>query len=154
MDQLSQAQIAEYSEAFSMFDDEGEGVIRLDKMGEVLQSLGMAPFPTWLETMQHQKQEEAEETVDYLEFLSLMGTAKTLQQTAGSHAAARARELRRAFRAFDTNLDGRAPVADVRKTLLAQGMAAGDVDRMLAEADPGDTGHVRYAEFVDLIVQS
>lgn len=42
-DQLSEEQIAEFKEAFSLFDKDGDGTITTKELGTVMRSLGQNP---------------------------------------------------------------------------------------------------------------
>ena len=42
-DQLTEEQIAEFKEAFSLFDKDGDGVITTKELGTVMRSLGQNP---------------------------------------------------------------------------------------------------------------
>ena len=42
-DQLSEEQIAEFKEAFSLFDRDGDGTITTKELGTVMRSLGQNP---------------------------------------------------------------------------------------------------------------
>jgi len=152
MDTLSQQKITEYSEAFSMYDEEGEGQVKLDKMGPILQTLGLEPFPMWLQTLQRQRLDEGEDTVDYLEFLTLMATNQTSLQRVQVNETERIDALREAFAEFDVEYTGMINVENVRKTLLSVDMPEADVERLIALADPGSTGHIKYDEFAEQIV--
>lgn len=50
-DQLSQEQIAEYREAFQLFDKDGDGSISANELGVVLRSFGMNPSDAELQDM-------------------------------------------------------------------------------------------------------
>jgi|EP00670_Eutreptiella_braarudii_P005925 calmodulin len=152
MESLSQTEIKEYSEAFSMYDDEGDGVIGLDKMGPILKSLGLEPFPTWLETLQQQRRDEGEDTVTYVEFLSLMADNKTTAQKAAQNENKRVTAIVEAFASFDTNDTGLVKNDDVRSALLTLGMTDGEITKMITHMDPDGTGQIKYMEYAEHII--
>lgn len=43
MDTLSESQIAEFQEAFSLFDEDSDGLISPTQLGTVMRSLGQCP---------------------------------------------------------------------------------------------------------------
>ena len=50
-DQLSNEQIAEFKEAFSLFDKDGDGSITTKELGTVMRSLGQNPTEAELQDM-------------------------------------------------------------------------------------------------------
>ena len=50
-DQLTEEQIAEFKEAFSLFDKDGDGTITTKELGTVMRSLGQNPNETELQHM-------------------------------------------------------------------------------------------------------
>lgn len=50
-DQLSQEQVAEFKEAFSLFDKDGDGTITSKELGTVMRSLGQNPTEAELADM-------------------------------------------------------------------------------------------------------
>eukprot|EP00906_Rhabdomonas_costata_P024484 RCo035183 len=149
---LSQAQIKEYSEAFAMFDEEGEGRVSIERLGEVLRSIGLRPELPWLETLKLKKLEEGESTVDYLEFLTLTSTSTTMGHQEQQALHKRVKALRKAFRSFDSVQAQTAPAIEVRDVMLRTGMPEDQVDRLLAAADPQGTGVIQYKDFVESVV--
>uniref|UniRef100_A0A2K5HYF3 EF-hand domain-containing protein n=1 Tax=Colobus angolensis palliatus TaxID=336983 RepID=A0A2K5HYF3_COLAP len=78
--QLTEEQIAEFKEAFSLFDKDGDGTITTKKLGAVMTSLGQNPTEAELQDMIN---EEVDETireadtdgdgqVNYEEFVQMM----------------------------------------------------------------------------------
>uniref|UniRef100_A0A8C0I366 EF-hand domain-containing protein n=1 Tax=Balaenoptera musculus TaxID=9771 RepID=A0A8C0I366_BALMU len=50
-DQLTEEQIAEFKEAFSLFDKDGDGTITTKELGTVMRSLGQNPTEVELQDM-------------------------------------------------------------------------------------------------------
>lgn len=50
-DQLTEEQIAEFKEAFSLFDKDGDGTITTKELGTVMRSLGQNPTEAELQDM-------------------------------------------------------------------------------------------------------
>uniref|UniRef100_A0A2K6L532 EF-hand calcium-binding domain-containing protein 11 n=3 Tax=Colobinae TaxID=9569 RepID=A0A2K6L532_RHIBE len=78
--QLTEEQIAEFKEAFSLFDKDGDGTITTKELGAVMTSLGQNPTEAELQDMIN---EEVDETireadtdgdgqVNYEEFVQMM----------------------------------------------------------------------------------
>ena len=72
-DSLTRAKIAEFKEAFSRFDKDGNGTITTKELGTVMRSLGQNPTEAELHDMINEVDADGNGTVHFPEFLSLMG---------------------------------------------------------------------------------
>ena len=75
---LTDEQIAEFKEAFSVFDDDGNGTISTGELGMVMHSLGQSPTEAELEAMVREVDADGDGDIDFSEFLGMMarGSAK------------------------------------------------------------------------------
>ena len=71
-EQLTEEQIAEFKEAFSLFDKDGDGTITTKELGTVMRSLGQNPTEAELQDMINEVDADGNGTIDFPEFLSLM----------------------------------------------------------------------------------
>src|SRR6185503_7272259 len=78
-DNLTEEQIAEFKEAFSLFDKDGDGSITTKELGTVMRSLGQTPTEAGLQEMIKEVDANGDGTIDFPEFLNLM--AKKMQDT-------------------------------------------------------------------------
>ena len=69
-DQLTEEQIAEFMEAFSLFDKDGDGTISTNELGTVMRSLGQNPTKTELQDMIDEV--DATGSGTFPEFLTMM----------------------------------------------------------------------------------
>merc|ERR1711900_68006 len=92
-DQLTEEQIAEFKEAFSLFDKDGDGTITTKELGTVMRSLGQNPTEAELQDMINEVDADGNGTIDFPEFLSLM--ARKMKDTDTEE------ELIEAFKVFD-----------------------------------------------------
>uniref|UniRef100_A0A8D3BMQ3 EF-hand domain-containing protein n=1 Tax=Scophthalmus maximus TaxID=52904 RepID=A0A8D3BMQ3_SCOMX len=60
-DQLTEEQIAEFKEAFSLFDKDGDGTITTKELGTVMRSLGQNPTEAELQDMINEVDADGEE---------------------------------------------------------------------------------------------
>ena len=70
-DQLTEEQIAEFKEAFSLFDKDGNGTITTKELGTVMRSLGQNITQAELQDLINEV-EANNRTIDFPEFLTMM----------------------------------------------------------------------------------
>ncbi|OQR72086.1 Cam protein [Tropilaelaps mercedesae] len=97
-DQLTEEQIAEFKEAFSLFDKDGDGTITTKELGTVMRSLGQNPTEAELQDMINEVDADGNGTIDFPEFLTMM--ARKMKDTDSEE------EIREAFRVFDKDGNG------------------------------------------------
>merc|ERR1719353_1645422 len=68
-DQLTEEQIAEFKEAFSLFDKDGDGTITTKELGTVMRSLGQNPTEAELQDMINEVDADGSGTIDFPEVL-------------------------------------------------------------------------------------
>ncbi|KAF3816362.1 hypothetical protein GH733_014535 [Mirounga leonina] len=88
-DQLTEEQIAEFKEAFSPFDKDGDGTITTKELGTVMRSLGQNPTEAEWQDMINKVDADGNGTIDFPEFLTVM--ARKMKDTD------REEEIREAF---------------------------------------------------------
>lgn len=71
---LTEEQIAEFKEAFSLFDKDGDGTITTKELGTVMRSLGQNPTEAELQDMINEVDADGNGTIDFPEFLTMMVT--------------------------------------------------------------------------------
>ena len=76
-DQLTEEQIAEFKEAFSLFDKDGDGTITTKELGTVMRSLGQNPTEAELQDMINGANVGENNTIDLPEFLTMMASRVT-----------------------------------------------------------------------------
>ena len=76
---LTEEQIAEFKEAFQIFDKDGDGSITTKELGTVMRSLGQNPSDEEVRQMIEEVDEDKSETIDFKEFRELM--ARKMKET-------------------------------------------------------------------------
>uniref|UniRef100_A0A8C0Q5I9 EF-hand calcium-binding domain-containing protein 11 n=1 Tax=Canis lupus familiaris TaxID=9615 RepID=A0A8C0Q5I9_CANLF len=76
-DQLSEEQVAEFKEAFCLFDKDGDGAITTQELGTVMRSLGQNPTEAELRDMEVDEMIRAADVdgdgqVNYEEFVHML----------------------------------------------------------------------------------
>lgn len=137
--------IAEFKEAFSLFDKDGDGTITTKELGTVMRSLGQNPTEAELQDMINEVDADGNGTIDFPEFLTMM--ARKMKDTDSEE------EIREAFRVFDKDGNGYISAAELRHVMtnLGEKLTDEEVDEMIREADIDGDGQVNYEEFVQMM---
>ena len=145
-DQLTDDQISEFKEAFSLFDKDGDGCITTKELGTVMRSLGQNPTEAELQDMINEVDADGNGTIDFPEFLNLM--ARKMKDTDSEE------ELKEAFRVFDKDQNGFISAAELRHVMtnLGEKLTDEEVDEMIREADVDGDGQINYEEFVKVMI--
>eukprot|EP00977_Amphora_coffeiformis_P013184 scaffold3403_cov158-Amphora_coffeaeformis.AAC.2 len=125
-DQLTEEQIAEFKEAFSLFDKDGDGTITTKELGTI--------------------DADGSGTIDFPEFLTMM--ARKMKDTDSEE------EILEAFKVFDKDGNGFISAAELRHimTNLGEKLTDEEVDEMIREADIDGDGQINYEEFVKMMM--
>ncbi len=142
---LTSEQIAEYKEAFGLFDKDGRGEISTKELITVLRALGNNPTEEELEIMINEVDEDGSGTIDFKEFLEMM--AKKLNDIDIEA------ELSDSFRVFDIDGNGMISVTELRYLLTSHGpkISHEEVDNIIRVADLDGDGHINFDEFIRLL---
>ena len=147
-DQLTEEQIAEFKEAFSLFDKDGDGTITTKELGTVMRSLGQNPTEAELQDMINEVDADGNGTIDFPEFLTMM--ARKMKDTDSEE------EILEAFKAFDKSGSGYISAAELRHimTNLGEKLTDEEVGEMVRVADVGGDGRIQYAQFVRTMMEA
>ena len=142
---LTEEQIAEFKEAFSLFDKDGDGTITTKELGTVMRSLGQNPTETELQEMINEVDADGNGTIDFPEFLVMM--ERKMKDTDSEE------EIKEAFRVFDKDGNGFISAAELKHVMtnLGEILSDAEIDTMIAEADLDVDGQVNYEEFVKMM---
>ncbi|TGO85386.1 hypothetical protein BPOR_0401g00030 [Botrytis porri] len=157
-DSLTEEQVSEFKEAFSLFDKNGDGSrttliygstgqITSKELGTVMRSLGQNPSESELQDMINEVDADNNGTIDFPEFLTMM--ARKMKDTDSEE------EIREAFKVFDRDNNGFISAAELRHVMTSIGekLTDDEVDEMIREADQDGDGRIDYNEFVQLMMQ-
>jgi len=140
---LNEETLANYKEAFRMFDRDGDGSITTNELGSVMHSLGCRTTFYELESFVHQIDDDGNGTIEFEEFVRLM--VERLQK----HTADEDDDLRKAFEVFDRDHDGYVSAKDLKLAMRSLGEKLSEVElrEMINEADKDGDGKVNFDEF-------
>ncbi|KAG9354688.1 hypothetical protein JZ751_001401 [Albula glossodonta] len=141
--ELRPEEIDELREAFKEFDKDKDGFIGCKDLGNCMRTMGYMPTEMELIELSQQINMNLGGHVDFEDFVELMGP-KLLAETADMIGV---KELRDAFKEFDTNGDGQISTAELReamKKLLGQQVGHRDLEDILRDIDLNGDGHVDF----------
>ncbi|KAG5286507.1 hypothetical protein AALO_G00015580 [Alosa alosa] len=144
---LRPEEMEELREAFTEFDKDKDGFISCKDLGECMRTMGY--MPTEMELIEL-SQQICGGRVDFEDFVDLMGP-KMLAETADMIGV---KELRDAFREFDSNGDGQISLAELReamKKLMGEQLNQREIDEILRDVDLNGDGLVDFEEFVRMM---
>ena len=142
-DQLTEEQIQEFKEAFSLFDKNGDGNITSQELGTVMRSLGQNPTEAELSDIIKSLESD---TIIFEEFLKIMVVKMKDQESE--------EEIKEAFKVFDKDGSGTISAAELRHVLtnLGEKLTDNEVEDLIREADVDGDGQIDYNEFVKLML--
>ncbi len=143
---LTEEQIAEFKEAFQIFDKDGDGNITTKELGTVMRSLGQNPTQEEIGKMIEEVDKDASGTIDFKEFLNLM--ARKMKETDTED------DLIDAFKVFDRDGNGVISAHELRFVMTTAGeqLTNDEIDEMIREADIDADGYIDYEEFVRMMM--
>ncbi|EFC43878.1 predicted protein [Naegleria gruberi] len=148
VDRLTDEQIQEYKEAFSLFDSDSDGTIVTKELGTVMRALGLNPSQGELDDMIKQVDSNNNGTIDFKEFLVLMQKKMTDNDSED--------EIKEAFKVFDRDNDGIISAAELRHILTSMGEKFNEeeAEDFIREADTNGDGQIKYEDFCRLMMSN
>jgi len=140
---LSEEEVGDLKEAFSLFDIDGDGTITLVELKEVMRSLGQNPTEQELIQMINSVDDNGDNEIDFEEFLILMSS----KNQGGKNDPDK--ELRDAFAVFDSDGSGSISRDELKKLMkqLGQTLSDAELDAMMDEVDTDGNGEIDFEEF-------
>jgi calmodulin len=143
--EVTEEQKAEFKEAFSVFDNDGDGTITIEELGTVLRMLGQTPTEAELQDMINEVDADGNGVIDFPEFCQLM--ARKMKDKDPEE------ELIEACRVFDRDGSGAISAAEIRDVMtnLGKKLTDEEIDEMIRAADIDGDGQIDYEEFVKMM---
>jgi len=146
-DFLTDEQVSEFKEAFSLFDKDGDGEITTKELGTVMRSLGQNPSEAELQDMINEVDSDRNGSIDFIEFLTMM--ARKMKDTDSEE------EILEAFKVFDRDGNGFITVEELLHVMtnIGEKLTSEEAAAMIREADADNDGQIDYKEFVKLLTE-
>lgn len=137
-DELSEEQIADFREAFSEIDKDGDGNITTTELGTAMKSQGQHPTEAELQGIINKVDANGDGVMNFLEFLTMM--ANKVRESE------REDEFSEAFRAFDKDGNGFISATELCQVMIDMGehLTMEEVEQMIKNADFDGDGQVNY----------
>ena len=142
---LTEEQIADCKEAFSLFDKDGDGSISCDELRTVMTSLGENPTTMELEEMIQEVDSDGNGQIEFSEFLTMMA------QKMGTRSFND--EALEAFKVLDKDGSGSISESELRQIMsnIGEDITDEEIKEMMNEADLDGDGQVTFKEFAAII---
>ncbi|XP_036182938.1 calmodulin-alpha-like isoform X1 [Myotis myotis] len=150
-DQLTEEQIAEFKEAFSLFYKRSDGTITAKELVTIMRSLGQNPTETELQDMIHEVDADGNGAIDFPEFFTMMARKRKDTDVEGEINSEE--EIREAFQVFDKDGNGCISAAQVCHVMtnLGEKLIDDEVDEIIREGDIDGGGQINYKEFIQMM---
>jgi Ca2+-binding EF-hand superfamily protein len=140
-EELDPVQMAQYKDAFKLFDKNEDGVIDFNEFSEVTKSIGMESKPEAIKQIIDTI--GSDNKVSFNQFMAVMtGKMKNMDQK---------KDVLKAFQVFDEKKDGTVRAGQLKHLLLTfyKIMSPAECDALINEAQQDAEGNIRYGPFVD-----
>ncbi|GJJ74566.1 hypothetical protein EMPS_06924 [Entomortierella parvispora] len=147
---VSEEQIAEFKEGFSLFDRKGNGTIASESLGDLLRALGQNPTQAQVRELVAKADPSGAGTIDFNTFLEI------LMREDGFKPAGTYQEFINGFKVFDKEGNGFISAGELRYVLTSLGekLTDAEVDELMKGVETDNSGKVNYEDFVKMILAS
>ena len=147
MDSLTEIQLEEMKDVFSVMDANKNGSIDVNELGRGLRGLGLNPSNAEVVALMKAFDKDNNSMISLDEFASLY--ARCLEAKGPSEEA-----INEQFAKLDTNGDGTLDIFELRKILLygEERLTEEDVERIIKDFDKNGDGKISLKEFADAVL--
>ena len=139
--EIDPALLAQYRDAFKLFDKNEDGVIDFNEFQEVTKSIGMESKPESIKLIIDTIGTDSK--VTFNQFLDVMtGRMKNMDSR---------KEVLKAFQVFDDKKDGTVRAGQLKHLLRTfySIMTPAECDALINDANPDSEGNIKYEPFVE-----
>mmetsp|Transcript_46531 Transcript_46531/g.100290 ORF Transcript_46531/g.100290 Transcript_46531/m.100290 type:complete len:175 (+) Transcript_46531:144-668(+) len=144
---LSEEDIEEFREAFSLFDKDGTGVISFDDLATILNSIGRRSDLQDLKALAEEVGAASafDRGIDFQAFLKLVA--------ARLHAMDCVEDMREAFQVFDRDNNGSVSARELKHVMnnLGESVSNEEVEALIREADADGDGELSFDDFLNFV---
>ena len=143
MADLPEDTIAEYQEAFALFDKDGNGHIEAKELAAVLTALGQSPSEEDIAKMIAEVDADANGSLEFPEFLQMMSSRMNVKNND--------EEIQEAFKVFDLDGSGIITATTLGKAMksLNEKFEPAELDQLIKIT--GTDGKVSYNQFKNMM---
>lgn len=145
MSAIDDEKMGAYKEAFSLFDQDGNGSISSGELKNVMKSLNIEMGDADVERMIKEVDADASGNIEFNEFVALMMRYEDQDQ----------KDIAEAFEIIDRDGSGVISSMELKQALLMLGQRLSDaeIDDMILEADVDGNGEINREEFTKLMLR-
>ena len=137
---INEADVEKLWKSFGNFDDDSNGEISPEELGQVMKDLGHTPNAFDLRALIKEVDTDGSGTISFDEFKALM-----LAQQGDTES-----RLKLAFSIFDEDSSGRITVEELRHVMGRFGLSEAELTTMINEVDLDGDGEIGFEEFCTL----
>jgi len=143
-EELTEEEFEAISEAFALFDKNGDRAISSGEIGTVFKSLGLNPSKVQIDQMIKEFDRDGNGEIDFGEFVTMMTDKMRRPDTE--------EEIRQAFLMFDSDRSGYISVAEFMYVLgkLGEKLSVDEAEEIISEADADGDGQISFEEFKNM----
>lgn len=135
-----------YKIIFDLFDEDEDGFIDVNNLGNIMKSLGNEYDLTTLEDMLNECDTNNDKLIDFNEFM--ISINKRIKETDPSE------EYIEAFKIFDRDGSGKILIDELKEILLVLGenITQAEIEQFFMEANVKNNGYIEYVDFIRLLL--
>ena len=141
--------MAEFKEAFSLFDKDNDGTITAKEVGALMRSLLIPVTEFELNDLINEVDADGTGTIDFSEFLIMM--SRRIKDIESADELKRMTEL--SFGVMDKDATGFMSIVELRNimTTLGEKLSEDEIEEMISVADIDGDGQISLGEFAKMI---